>query len=151
VYGFNVVPTAQAAALARTKNVEMKEFKIIYDLFDDVVERLNAMVPPEIIVTPLGNFETVAIFRTESGRMVVGGKVKDGKIVSGEKVRVWRGEDPIGEGVIDSVQSGKQTTKEAHAGQECGISYKGKTKLQPGDRLEVYHEEIKERRVAVQR
>lgn len=151
VYGFNVVPTTQAAALARTKNVEIKEFKIIYDLFDDVVERLNAMVPPEIIVTPLGNFETVAVFRTESGRMVVGGKVKDGKIVSGEKVRVWRGEEPIGEGMIDSVQSGKQTTKEAHAGQECGISYKGKTKLQPGDRLEVYHEEIKERRVMVQR
>jgi translation initiation factor IF-2 len=151
VYGFNVMPTPQAAGLARTKNVEIKEFKIIYDLFDDVVERLNAMVPPEIIVTPLGNFETVAVFRTESGRMVVGGKVKDGKIVAGEKVRVWRGEDPIGEGVIDSVQSGKQSVKEAHGGQECGVSYKGKAKLQPGDRLEVYHEEVKERRVIVQR
>jgi len=151
VYGFNVVPTPQAASLARTKNVEIKEFKIIYDLFDDVVEKLNAMVPPEVIVTPLGNFETVAIFRTEPGRMVVGGKVKDGKIVSGEKARVWRGEEPVGEGVIDSLQSGKQTAKEAHAGQECGISFKGKVKLQEGDRLEVYHEEVKERKVIVQR
>lgn len=156
VYGFNVVPTPQAASLARDKNVELKEFKIIYDLFDDVVERLNALVPPEIIITPLGSFETVAIFRTESGRMVVGGKVKDGKIVSGEKVRVWRvvssgQEEPVGEGIIETVQSGKQTVKEAHSGQECGLAFKGKTKLQPGDRLEVYHEEVKNRKVQVQR
>lgn len=151
VYGFNVIPTPQAAGLARTKNVEIKEFKIIYDLFDDVVEKLNAMVPPEVIVTPLGNAEAVAIFRTEPGRMVVGCKVTDGKVGSGEKVRVWRGEDPIGEGTIDSLQTGKQTAKEAHGGQECGISFKGKVKIMPGDRLEVYHEDVKERKVIVQR
>lgn len=151
VYGFNVIPTPQAAGLARTKNVEIKEFKIIYDLFDDVVEKLNAMVPPEIIVTPLGNAEAVAIFRTEPGRMVVGCKITDGKVASGEKVRVWRGEDPIGEGTIDSLQTGKQTAKEAHAGQECGISFKGKVKVMPGDRFEVYHEDVKERKVVVQR
>ncbi len=151
VYGFNVVPTPQAASLARTKNIEIKEFKIIYDLFDDVIEKLNALVPPEVIITPLGNFEAVAIFRTESARMVVGGKVTDGKILAGEKVRVWRGEEPVGEGSLESVQSGKQAVKEVHSGQECGLSFKGKTKIQVGDRLEVYHEEVKDRKVQVQR
>lgn len=151
VYGFNVVVTPQAGSLARDCDVEVKEWKIIYDLFNDVIERLNAMVPPEIFVTPLGNFEVVAIFRTESGRMVVGGRVKDGKVVSGEKIRVWRGADPIGEGSVDSLQLGKQTSKEAHGGQECGISFKGKTKLQVGDRLEIYHEDVKERKVVVDR
>jgi translation initiation factor IF-2 len=151
VYAFNVVVTPQAALLARDKNVEVKDFKIIYDLFDDVITHLNILVPPEVIVTPLGWFETVAIFRTESGRMVVGGKVTEGKVLSGENVRVWRGEDPIGVGVVDSLQTGKQTAKEAHAGQECGISFKGKVKLQPGDRLEIYHEETKERKIVLQR
>ncbi len=151
VYAFNVVPTPQATALARDENVDIMECKIIYELFDDVIRRLNILVPPEVIVTPLGTFETVAVFRTESGRMVVGGKVIEGKIVAGEKVRVWRGEEPIGEGVIDSVQSGKQTVKEAHNGQECGVSFKGKTKLQAGDRLEVYHEEVKERKIDIPR
>ncbi|MBI4138668.1 hypothetical protein HY479_00765, partial [Candidatus Uhrbacteria bacterium] len=151
IYGFNTVAIPQAAALARTKNVEVKEYKIIYDLFDDVVEKLNAMVPPEISVTPLGTFETVAIFRTESGRMVVGGKVVDGKVIAGEKARVWRGQDPVGEGTIESVQSGKQSVKEAYGGQECGVSFKGKVKIQVGDRLEVFHEEVKERKVVVQR
>lgn len=151
VYAFNVVVMPQAAMLARDKGVDVKEYKIIYELFDNVVERLNVLVPPEVIVTPLGNFETVAIFRTEPGRMVVGGKVKDGKIVSGAKARVWRGEEPIGAGAVDSLQAGKQTVKDVHAGQECGISFKGKVKLQPGDRLEIYNEEVKERKIVLGR
>jgi translation initiation factor IF-2 len=60
-------------------------------------------------------------------------------------------EEPIGEGMIDSLQSGKSTAKDVHAGQECGISFKGKTKIQVGDRLEVYHEEIKARKFEVPR
>jgi translation initiation factor IF-2 len=151
VYAFNVVVTPAAALLAREKNVEVQESKIIYEIFDDVIRRLNILVPPEVVVVPLGTFETVAIFRTEPGRMVVGGKVKDGKVVSGEKARVWRGEEPVGIGTIDSLQTGKQSAKEAHAGQECGISFKGKAKIQPGDRLEVYHEEVKERKITINR
>ncbi len=151
VYAFGVMVSQQAASLARDKNVEVKEYKIIYELFDNIVEHLNILVPPEVIVTPLGEFEAVAIFRTEPNRMVVGGKVKDGKIVAGEKARVWRGEEPIGLGIIDTVQSGKSTVKEAHGGQECGISFKGKTRIMPGDRIEVFHEEVKERKIAIGR
>ncbi|MBU2613567.1 translation initiation factor IF-2 [Patescibacteria group bacterium] len=151
VYGFNVVPTPQAAALARDKNVDIKQFKIIYGLFDDVIERLNILVPPEVIVTPLGNFEVVAVFRTESGRMVVGGKSLDGKLVAGESARIWRGEEPVGEGIIESLQSGKQTVNEVHGGQECGLAFKGKVKIQPGDRIEVYHREVKERHIDLPR
>lgn len=151
VYAFGVVPSPAASLLARDKGVDIKEYKIIYEMFDDLIRRLNELVPPEVIVTPLGNFETVAIFRTENARMVVGGKVTEGKVVSGEKVRVWRGEEPVGEGIIDSLQTGKSTSKEAHAGQECGISFKGKTKIQVGDRFEVYHEEVKERKIAIPR
>lgn len=151
VYGFNVVPTPQASLRARDKHVEIKQEKIIYDVVDDVIARLDAMLPPEIIVTPLGQFETVAIFRTESGRMVIGGKVREGRVASGEKARVWRGEDPIGEGVIESVQAGKMAVKDVMAGQECGLSFKGKVKIQVGDRLEVFHEEIKKKKIEVRK
>ncbi len=151
VYAFNVIVPQQMKVMARDKSVDVGEYKIIYELFDDLIRRLNILVPPEVIVTPLGEFETVAIFRTEPGRMVVGGVVKDGKVLAGEKARVWRGEEPIGLGTIDSLQSGKQTSKEAHAGQECGISFKGKVKIMPGDRIEVFHEEVKERKISLNR
>jgi len=151
VYGFSVVVTPKAAALAAEKGVVTMTPKTIYELFDDVVRRLNELVPPETRTEHLGNAEVAAIFRTESERMVVGCKVTEGKVVAGEKVRVWRGEDPIGEGTVDSLQAGKQSAKEAHAGQECGISFKGKTKIEVGDRLEMYHEETKKREFSMPR
>ncbi|MCR4256289.1 MAG: translation initiation factor IF-2, partial [Candidatus Uhrbacteria bacterium] len=142
VYGFNVmVPTAIEAA-AREKGVDVKKCKIIYDLFDDVVKRLNELLPQETIITELGAAEIAAIFRTEAGRMVVGVKTRTGKLVKGAKVRVYRnststGEpEIIGEGVIENLQSGKSPVKELAGGTEGGVSYTGKIKLQIGDRLD---------------
>lgn len=147
VYGFSVmVPTAITIA-AREKGVDVMTMKIIYELFDDVVARLNALLPQEKIVTEYGTGEVAAVFRTEPGRMVVGMKVRTGKLITEAKVRVYRNDQIIGDGVIESLQSGKSATKEVSAGTECGLSYKGKIKLQPGDRLDAYTEESKARKV----
>ncbi|MDD5726000.1 MAG: translation initiation factor IF-2 [Patescibacteria group bacterium] len=156
VYGFNTVATPAAAAMAREKKVEVKQVKIIYELIDDVVARLNKLLPPEVIRTPLGSGEVVAVFRTEKDRMVVGCKIRQGMAQSGAKLIVWRKESggeeqPVGEGVVESLQVGKEKVKEVHSGQECGISYRGKEKLQTGDRLEIFSEETKIRKVEIQR
>jgi translation initiation factor IF-2 len=147
VYGFNVLTPTAIDVTAREKGVDVKSYKIIYELFDDILVRLNALLPQETIIVPLGQAEVAAIFRTETGRMVLGAKVKEGKLQSGCKVRVWRGQDPIGEGILESLQSGKSPVKEVGAGQECGLAFKGKTKLEVGDRFEAYLEESKARKV----
>ncbi len=147
VYGFNVMlPTAVEAA-AREKNVACKTYKVIYELFDDAVARLNGLLPQEKIVEELGRAEVAAIFRTEPGKMIAGVRVKEGKIVLNAKVRVWRGEELIGDGLIETLQSGKTSVKELAAGQEGGLLYKGKVKLLAGDRLDAYTEEMKARKV----
>jgi translation initiation factor IF-2 len=89
VYGFNVMSPAAIEGQAREKNVEIKMCKVIYDLFDDVVAKLNALLPQEVIVTELGSAE-VAPSSTETGKMIVGARIKEGKLISGSKVRVWR-------------------------------------------------------------
>ncbi len=147
VYGFNVmIPTAMEV-VAREKGVECKSYKIIYELFDDVVKKLNALLPQEVIITEIGKAEVAGIFRTEPGKMIVGVRVNDGKLLVNAKVRVWRGEEILGEGVIETLQSGKTGTKELSGGREGGLSFKGKTKLMLGDRLEVYTEESKARKI----
>jgi len=155
VYGFNTIATPAATVLARDKGVEIKQYKIIYELIDDAVARLNALLPPEVVRTALGEAEVAAIFRTERDRMVVGCKVKQGSVAKGAKVIVWRkegeAEQPMGEGTVDSVQVGREQVRDVYQGQECGVSYHGKEKLQVGDRLEVFHEETKVRRVEIQR
>ncbi|MSR84862.1 translation initiation factor IF-2 [Candidatus Uhrbacteria bacterium] len=147
VYGFNVMTPAAIESDARDKGVEIKSYKIIYELFDDVVARLNRLLPQELIVTALGEAEIAAVFRTDPGKMILGAKVKTGKLLAGAKVRVWRGQEPVGEGILESLQSGKSVVKEVSAGQECGLSFKGKTKIAIGDRFEVYMEESKTRKV----
>ncbi|MEI7512700.1 MAG: translation initiation factor IF-2 [Candidatus Uhrbacteria bacterium] len=147
VYGFSVMTPMPVAASARDKNVEVKNYKIIYDLFDDVVARLNALLPQEKIITELGSGEVAAIFRTEPNRMVVGMRVKTGKLAAEARVRIFRNDEIIGDGIIETLQNGKSTAKEVSAGIECGLSYKGKIKLMAGDRLDAYTEESKARKI----
>ncbi len=157
VYGFNTVATPASAVMAREKGVDLKEYRIIYELLDDVVKRLNEILPKEKIRTDVGTAEVVAIFRTESSRMVIGCKVKTGALKPKTKVLIWRKEAgseeeiPVGEGELESVQVGKEQVKEVLAGQECGTAYIGKEKIQVGDRLEVYTEEEKIQRVEIPR
>ncbi len=151
VYGFNVMLPTQIEIVAREKGVEVKLFKVIYELFDDVVAKLNAMLPQEVAVTQVGRAEIAAVFRTDPGKMIVGARVKEGKLMLNVKVRVWRGEEPVGEGAVESLQSGRAPAKEVSAGQECGLSFRGKIKLQIGDHLEAYTEELKARKIETMR
>jgi translation initiation factor IF-2 len=151
VYGFNVLTPTAIEIKAREKGVDVHSYKIIYELFDDILVRLNALLPQEMILIPLGQAEVAGIFHTEPGRMVLGAKVKEGKLVAGCKVRVWRGQDPIGEGILETLQSGKSAVKEVGEGKECGLAFKGKTKLEMGDRFEAYLEESKARKIEFSR
>lgn len=147
VYGFNVMLPTAMEVLAREKGVECKTYKIIYELFDDVVAKLNTLLPQERIIQEIGKAEVAGIFRTEPGKMIIGVRVNDGKLYPNAKLRIYRGEEIIGDGVIETLQSGKTGVKELSGGQEGGLSYKGKTKLMLGDRLEAYTEEMKARKV----
>ncbi len=141
VLGFNVAILPQVEELAREKNVEVKRFDIIYDLFGEVRRRLEAILPKEVILTELGVLEVLALFRSESGATIAGGRVRDGKLITRAKLRIKRGEEYIGEGVVTELQSAKQAAREVRGGQECGIKVQSKTKLEVGDILEAYSEE----------
>ena len=139
--GFNVQPMITAEELARDKEVEIRQYKVIYKLFEDVLVDLEKLLPSDTVITELGKLEVLANFKKMDKGWVIGGKVLDGKIIPGAKLRVKRGEEYVGEGVVDSLQSGKSDAKEVKAGRECGLVFKGKTKPEIGDVVEVYSEE----------
>jgi len=147
VYGFNMHVPRAIEIDAREKGVDVLTFSVIYDLFNDIVTRLNGLLPQETVVTELGKAEVAAIFRTESDKMIVGVKVKEGKLISEAKLRIWRGGEIVDEGAISALQSGKTNVKEVPAGQECGLAFSGKFKLEVGDILEAYTEESKARKI----
>lgn len=145
ILGFNARPTTTAEELARDKNVVIREYSIIYKLFEDVLSDLQKLLPSEIIITEIGKAEVLANFKKTDNGWIVGLRVKDGKIKAKAKIRLWRGEQVIGEGEVLTVQIGRAEAKDAKAGQECGVGYKGKVKAEPGDIFELYTEETKGR------
>lgn len=140
VIGFNVKPTSTAQHLSRDKEVEIREYKIIYKLFEAVLEDLKAMAPAEIVITELGTFEVLKNFKKLDNGWIIGGRVKKGKLVPKALLRLSRAGEYIGEGTVLSLQLGRSELKDAREGQEIGMSFKGKVKPEEGDILEVYTE-----------
>lgn len=147
---FSVKPSSAASVLARDKKVEVKQYSVIYKLFEDVIERLRILIPAEKIYTELGTVEILAVFKKLPKGAVVGGKVVKGKIALGATARVLRGEQIMAEGKITTLQSGKQNVKFVEQGADCGIGFEGKAKIEVGDRLEIYTEEEKGRTLTVE-
>jgi len=143
--GFNVEPMITAEELARDKEVDIRKYNVIYKLFEDVLEDLEKLLPSETIITEIGKLEVLANFKKTNNGFVIGGKVTDGKLLPGAKVRLKREDEYIGEGEILTLQSGKSDAKVVKSGQECGMQFKGKTKPEPEDVMEVYTQEREKR------
>jgi translation initiation factor IF-2 len=147
VLAFNVLTTKEADILAREKDVTVVSEKVIYHLFDKVKERLQAMFPPEIIRNDLGKAEILKVFSADKSGQIVGARVSDGRVESGVNVVVYRGEQPIDEGKVLRLQSGKNEVKDCKQGQECGIKLTCKTTILSGDSLRFVVEERRERKL----
>ncbi len=147
VFGFNVTPVLLAKNMIQDKNIQFLEFSVIYDLMDFVKVELKKLLNPEKIVTELGSLRVAAIFRTTKNSMIVGGRVESGKIKKDARARVKRNGEVIGTGKLVQLQSGKQTVNELPEGNEGGLQFDGKLKLEIGDVLEAYKEEEIEKKL----
>lgn len=149
IYGFNISTTPVAFEMLQKSSAKFKQYKIIYDLLDDVKLELEKLLSPELITTELGTFKILALFRTEKNSQVVGGRVEAGKIFASSKARVKRSGEIIGLGKVTKLQSNKQSVNEVPSGSECGLQFEGKLKLIEGDVLETYKEEQKEKKLVL--
>ena len=145
VYAFGVKATSTAAELGRDKNVPILEYDIIYKLFEDILVRLQQLLPAEEILTEMGKIEVLAVFKKTDKGGIIGGKVMGDKVRAPSKMRVMRAGEVVGEGEIIRLQMLKQSVKEVSGGTECGIEFTSRTKIEIGDVLETYTEESKTR------
>jgi translation initiation factor IF-2 len=149
LFAFNVTPIPLANTMILAQNTNYKPYRVIYDLLNFVKAELEKLLNPEVIVTELGNFKVVAIFRTGKSDMILGGRVEKGKLAKDVKARVKRNGEYIGLGAISTLQVGKQSVNEAPEGTECGIQYDGKLKVEIGDVIEAFREEKKEKKLVL--
>ncbi len=148
VVGFHAKLTPAAEILAKDKKVEISQYEVIYKLIEDATERLEKLLSPETIRTDLGRLKVLAIFNKDKSSQIVGGKVTKGVIRAGAKVDVLQGKTKMATGKIVELQSNKVAASEVPEGYECGLKYEGKPVIQVDDILDVYLEEIKDKKLS---
>lgn len=147
IYGFNVeLPPAVKRTAMRDK-VQVRIFKVIYELLDDARNSMEAMLAPEVVETEIGALTIKGVFRTLKDEIIAGGEVTSGKAVPNVLVRVKRGKEQIAEAEVTKVQRQQQEAKEVFEGEMCGLSIKLKHKMiiEEGDTLEFFSRELVKR------
>ncbi|MNH50475.1 Translation initiation factor IF-2 [compost metagenome] len=147
IYGFNVELPPAVKRLAMRDKVQVRLYKVIYELLDDARNSMEAMLAPEVVETEIGAMTIKGIFRTLKDEVIAGGEVTSGKAVPNVLVRVKRGKEQLGEVEITKVQRQQQEAKEVFEGEMCGISLKTTKKLllEEGDTLEFFTRELVKR------
>ena len=143
VIGFHTEASSHVKRLAERMGIEVVTYKIIYELIDDLRKILSGMLQPETTLVELGKFKVMKIFFTGKGEMVVGGLITEGVLQKRSNVRVLRDRELIGEGKVIGLKLVNEDLEELSKGDECGVRFQGKLRLEEHDVLEAWKEEKK--------
>jgi translation initiation factor IF-2 len=138
VVGFNVRPNADARSLAEREGVDIRTYRVIYQLTEDIEQALVGLLSPERVEETLGEAEVRALFRASRVGVIAGSYVTDGVVRRNAQVRVIREGTVVHETTIASLRRFKEDVREVQAGFECGILLDGFNDLKEGDVLEVF-------------
>jgi translation initiation factor IF-2 len=138
VVGFNVRPNAEARSLADREGVEIRTYRVIYQLTEDIEQALVGMLKPVTMERTLGEVEVRALFRVSRLGTIAGSYVTEGTVRRGASVRVVRDGTVIHETRIAQLKRFKDDVREVEQGFECGILLDGFNDVKEGDVLEVY-------------
>jgi translation initiation factor IF-2 len=138
VAGFNVRPNAEARALAEREGVDLRTYRVIYQLTEDIQQALVGMLAPEQVEESLGEAEVRALFRASRLGVIAGCYVTRGVIRRNSKIRVVREGAIIYETTIGSLKRFKDDVREVQEGFECGILLDNFNDVKEGDILEAY-------------
>jgi translation initiation factor IF-2 len=138
VFGFNVRPDANARAVAEREAVEIRTFKVIYEMVDSVKQAMEQKLKPVVSEKIVGHAEVRELFRVSKVGTIAGCRVVDGKAMRSARVRVMRDNVEVYEGRVGSLKHFKDDAREVESGLECGVSVEAFNDVKQGDVLEFF-------------
>ena len=138
VVGFNVRPDTNARDLAEKEGVDLRLYRVIYELLDDVRAALSGMLAPEQREVERGTAEVRALFRVPRMGTVAGCMVTRGVITRGSPARLVRDGVIVYSGRVGSLRRFKDNVGEVAEGFECGIGLENFQDVHEGDVIEAY-------------
>ncbi|MBQ1490046.1 MAG: translation initiation factor IF-2 [Eubacterium sp.] len=145
IIGFNVRPSTAVTTMADQQGIEIRLYRVIYDVIDDVKAAMKGMLDPEFREEVLGKAEVRETFKVPGVGIIAGAYITEGKVVRNEEIRLVRDGIVIHEGKISSLKRYKDDAREVNQGYECGIGIESYNDLKIGDVIECFtNVEIKE-------
>ena len=135
IIGFRVQPDASARDIAQRDNVEIRNYKIIYEIIDDIKAGLTGLLAPTLEERVIGAAQVRQIFPSRAGT-IAGCLIQTGKISRNNTVRLLRQGEVIYKGDIASLRRFKDDVREVLEGFECGIGIQGFDEVQEEDIIE---------------
>jgi translation initiation factor IF-2 len=138
VVGFNVRPNAEARALAEREGVDIRTYRVIYRLTEDIEQALVGMLKPVQTEATIGEAEVRQLFRVSRLGTIAGCYVTQGIVRRNGQVRVLREGAVVADTSISQLKRFKDDVREVEEGFECGILLENFNDVKEGDVLEVY-------------
>ncbi len=138
VIGFNVRPEPKATEMAAKEEVDIRTYRVIYKVVEDINAARLGMLAPRYEETDIGRVEVRQTFKVPKIGVVAGCYVTDGEVNRDALVRVVRDGVVVYEGKIASLRRFKDDVKNVKSGFECGIGIENYQDIKEGDVLEVF-------------
>ncbi|MDR3555458.1 MAG: hypothetical protein P4L55_11935 [Syntrophobacteraceae bacterium] len=145
VLGFNVEVAPRLEQWIKEHRVEIRLYKVIYKLAEDLAAIAGAMAPTRNEDRILGKCEVIATFKSKKGGVILGCQVVEGALQVGKRFRVVTAMGPVHSSRIESLQVEKHPVKEARTGQQVGVQVVGSTFGKVGDFIECYDEIVRKK------
>ena len=139
IIGFNVRPTTAVTTYADSEKVQIRLYRVIYDIINEISDAMKGMLDPEFKEEVLGKVEVRTTFKVPNVGTIAGAYVQEGKVVRNAEVRRVRDGIVIHEGTISSLKRFKDDAKEVNQGYECGIGIENYNDIKEGDTIECFH------------
>jgi translation initiation factor IF-2 len=138
IVGFGVRAEPRAMADAEQSGVEIRFYRVIYELLEDIKKAMVGLLDPIRQESSLGRVEVRETFSIPKVGVIAGCYVTGGLVRRNANARLLRDNRVIHEGKMSSLKRFKDDVREVQAGFECGIGLEGFNDVKIGDVVEVF-------------
>jgi translation initiation factor IF-2 len=138
VIGFNVRPEPNAGKMAESEKVDVRLYRVIYNVIEELESAMKGMLDPEYKEIIVGRAEVRQTFKVSKVGTIAGCYVTEGKLERNGEVRVIRDGIVIYEGKLETLKRFKDDAREVAAGFECGLTLERFNDIKEGDIVEMF-------------
>ncbi len=138
ILGFNIQPDGMSRQAAERENVQIRCYRIIYEMIDEVRKAMEGLLSPELREVVIGRAQVREVFRITKVGAIAGCQVVSGKVQRNARVRLLRDSVVVFEGKLASLKRFKDDAREVADGFECGIGLENFNDIKVGDEIEAY-------------